>query len=285
MKLSYDSKLYPKKLRNIKEPPSQIFAIGNVNVLNDFGIAIIGSRNCTTYGTKMTKIFTRDLVKYNINIISGLALGIDKCAHTSAIKEQGNTIAVLPCGFNNIYPKENEFLVDEIVNSGGCIITEYEEDVEANSKRFLERNRIISGISDGILIVEGGYRSGTSVTAKIAKNQDKKIFCVPSSLENPKGLVPNRLIKEGAILVRNEKDIVDNYNGLVKKTKNNNNAKVIRNDVKFNKLYSILNNDGMYIDEIIIKSKLKIDEVNYQLIVLELNGYIEQLPGRKYRRR
>lgn len=283
MKINYDSKYYPNKLRNISNPPKQIFAVGNIDILNSFSIAIIGSRNCTTYGVRMTKRFIKGLAKYNINTVSGLAVGIDKCVHVNTIEEKMCTIAVLPCGLNNIYPKEHKMLVKKIVASGGCVITEYENEISATSKQFLERNRIITGISDGVLIVEGGYRSGTSVTAKIAKKQSKKIFCIPSSLENPKGIVPNNLIKNGAILVIDETDIIKNYKGLEKQEKKKTKNIICNNEC--NKIYSILNEEGMTIDEIVNKTKLKVAEVNYQLMILELDGCIEQLSGKRYRRR
>ena len=282
MKIDINNEYYPEKLRKIKNPPQKLHILGNIEIINNFGIAIIGSRNCTTYGERMTKIFTKKLNKYNLNIISGMALGIDKYAHLTTIEECGTTIAVLPSGFNNIYPKENIFLVDKILSSGGTLISEYEPNETASSSKFLERNRIISGLSDGVLIVEGGYRSGTSVTARIAKEQYKKIFCVPSSLENSKGLVTNSLIRKGAILVRDEKDILENYEKIeYKKTKKDDEKTQIQN-----KKYKVLNilNGEMDINEIINKSNLKIDEVNYQLTILQLNNLIEQVEGNKYRR-
>ena len=283
MEIKYESKYYPEKLRNIKNPPQKIYVLGNADILNNFGIAIIGSRSCSTYGEKMTKFFAKNLNKYNINIISGMAIGIDKYAHLETIKENGVTIAVLPSGFNKIYPKENKFLVDKIIDSGGAVISEYDREVTATSKSFIERNRIVSGISDGVLIVEGGYRSGTAVTARIAKEQKKKIFCVPSSLENPKGLVPNKLINEGAILVRDEQDIIKSFSdNIIQKRKN------IENEIKVDKdklpIYYILVEE-MDINELVKKSELNIEEVNYQLMILELNNKIEQLPGKRYRRK
>ena len=134
----------------------------------------------------MCKTFTKKLVEYEFTIISGLAIGIDAIAHKTCIKYSGKTIAVLPCGFNNIYPKQNKELIDEILENRGLILTEYEKDVKAESKKFLERNRIVAGLGIGTLVIEAGYRSGTSVTARYTKNLNKPVFCVPSSLENYK---------------------------------------------------------------------------------------------------
>lgn len=282
MKVEYDSEYFPKKLRKIKNYPKRIYVLGNLKILNNFGIAIIGSRNCSTYGEKMAKLFAKKLSKYKINIISGMAIGIDKYAHVSAIEKNGSTIAVLPSGFNKIYPKENEYIVDKIIKSGGAVISEYEPDEVVKSKNFIERNRIVSALSDGILIIEGGYRSGTSVTARIGKEQNKKIFCVPSSLENPKGIVPNKLIHEGAILVRNEEDIIENYND-IEKIENKNYEKTNYSNEKEFSIMKFLDEE-IIIDEIVKKSNLKIEEVNYQLTMLQLMNKVEQLPGKRYRR-
>lgn len=295
MKIDYNSCYFPEKLRSIKNPPKKLYVLGNVEILNNLGIAIVGSRSCTTYGEKMAKIFTKKLTKYNINIISGLAIGIDKYAHQTTIENQGKTIAVLPSGFNNIYPKEHKYLIDKILETGGAVISEYEPETKVQSKNFLKRNRIVSGLSDGILIIEGGYRSGTSVTAKIAKQQEKKVFCIPSSLENPKGLIPNTLIHDGAILVRDEQDIINCYENVELRASQKDDPlgdEFIKDELSKNiksgfcnlLVYQLLENE-MEINEIVKKSKLKIEEVNYQLLLLELNNEIEQLPGKRYRRK
>ena len=192
--IEYADILYPDKLREIKNPPVRLYTKGNIELLKSIGIAIVGSRTNTQYGEKMCKTFTKKLVEYEFTIISGLAIGIDAIAHKTCIKYSGKTIAVLPCGFNNIYPKQNKELIDEILENRGLILTEYEKDVKAESKKFLERNRIVAGLGIGTLVIEAGYRSGTSVTARYTKNLNKPVFCVPSSLENSKGLGTNELI-------------------------------------------------------------------------------------------
>ena len=209
--IEYADILYPDKLREIKNPPVRLYTKGNIELLNSIGFAIVGSRTNTQYGEKMCKTFTKKLVEYEFTIISGLAIGIDAIAHKTCIKYSGKTIAVLPCGFNNIYPKQNKELIDEILENRGLILTEYEEDVKAESKKFLERNRIVAGLGIGTLVIEAGYRSRTSVTARYTKNLNKPVFCVPSSLENPKGLVTNELIKNGSKLVTKVEDILIEY--------------------------------------------------------------------------
>ena len=154
--IEYASKLYPEILRNIKNPPSRLYALGNIEILNKPGIAVVGSRTNTQYGEKMCKKFVENLVDYNINIISGLAFGIDSIAHSTCVKNLGNTIAVLPSGLENICKVTNKTLINDIINNNGVIISEYENSVMANSKKFLERNRIVAGLGLGTLVVEAG---------------------------------------------------------------------------------------------------------------------------------
>ena len=211
MLIEYASDWYPERLRYIQNPPSRLYVEGNPEILNEIGIAVIGSRTNTQYGERMCRRFVKDLVKYNINIISGLAYGIDSIAHKTCLKNSGKTIAVLPSGLKNIYPREHTELVQTILENGGAVVSEYEEDVEAEYKNFLERNRIVAGLGIGTLVVEGGARSGTSVTARFTEEQGKTVFCIPSSLENIKGKGTNELIQNGSKLVTNVKDILQYY--------------------------------------------------------------------------
>lgn len=184
--LYLNSKAYPKKLKEIPNPPEKLYVDGNIENLYTPCLAVIGSRNCTDYGEKWCKYFVKELVKYGITIVSGMALGIDSIAHRTALKHGGRTIAVLPCGFSNIYPKRNTGLYKNILNNKGTVITEYELDIEAEYNRFLERNRIVSGLSMGVLVVEAAYRSGTSVTARLAIAQKRDVFCIPRKFRQSK---------------------------------------------------------------------------------------------------
>lgn len=288
MKISIQSLEYPKSLRKIEKPPNQLYYKGNIELLRMPGIAIIGSRKCTKYGEKMAKKFSKELSLQSLVIISGMAKGIDSFAHMESIETTGNTIAVLPCGFNNIYPKENINLYKQILENNGLVLTEYEENEEATSKKFLERNRIISGLAIGILVIEGGYRSGTSVTARLAKKQEKNIFCIPSSLENSKGITPNILIKEGAFLVTNIDDIINKYPNLNLKKIDFTKVEEKNNSIKkeYQDIYNILDEEKtIHINEIVQKLKIEINEVNYKLTMLELEGKIVSLPGNNFRKK
>lgn len=319
MKINIEDKEFPQQLRKIKNPPNCLYCNGNITLLQKMGIAIIGSRSCSNYGRKMAIEFSKGLCEYGIVIISGMAIGIDSFAHKGALEVEGETIAVLPSGLNNIFPKQNEDLYNQILKKNGLIITEYDYDVEADSKKFLERNRIVSGLSIGILVVEGGIVSGTSVTARLAKEQGKKIFCIPSSLENNKGIIPNKLIKNGANLVTDVKDIinkfeefkfkkkifenknnnseykiVDNNKNRKKKiqTKKVNDDKVVNNinvnkkqiDKQFKEIYNLLEkNKCMNIEEINLLLNSNIKDLSSKLMLMELEDLIVSLPGKNFK--
>ena len=288
MKIRIEDDNYPEQLRKIENPPKQLYLKGNIKLLDTSGIAIIGSRECTRYGEKMAKKFAKELSLYGLTIISGLAKGIDSFAHIGCIEGTGNTIAVLPSGLNNIYPQENVKLFKDIIENNGLIITEYEENEEANSKKFLERNRIVSGIAIGTLVVEGGHRSGTSVTARLTKKQEKNIFCIPSSLENKKGITPNKLIKEGAFLVTEVGDIISKYPELKLKKQHINKVKKESDSInkEYKDIYNCLDNEkAIHINEISKKLNLNINEVSYKLMMLELEDKIVSLPGNNYKKK
>lgn len=286
MKIGIDDKEYPEQLKEIKNPPKQLYVKGNIELLYKPGIAIIGSRGCTEYGEKMAKKFAKELSLEGFTIISGMAIGVDSFAHIGSIEGTGKTIAVIPSGFNNVYPEENKKLFEEIIKNGGLVITEYDENVKADSKKFLERNRIVSGLAVGTLVVEGGYRSGTSVTAKITKKQGKKVFCIPSSLENEKGITPNKLIKEGAMLVTEVADIVEKYPNINLQKEKAKNIKIEKEEIceEYRDVYNVLDKeDSIHINEIVKKVNLNINEVTYKLMMLELDDKIVSLPGNNFK--
>lgn len=277
--------LYPEQLCYIKEPPENLFAIGDLELLKKPAISIIGSRCCSEYGKKMAKKFSEELTKSGLCIISGMAKGIDSIAHNTCINVGGKTIAIIASGFNYIYPKENIGLFNNIIKSGGLVISEYTPDTIPNSRNFPKRNRIISGLSLGTLVVEAAYRSGTSITAKFAKQQGKKVFCIPNSLEDIHGVGTNRLIKEGAKLVTNVRDILEEYPEIKEKCMNKVENKCINTDINIKKeyrcVYECLRNEVMHINNICKQVNMNINQVSYILTMLELDGFIEQLPRRK----
>ncbi len=285
--IEYFSELYPKRLRNIEKPPSRLYVLGNVEILNEIGIAVVGSRTNTEYGRKMCKKFVNGLQEYKINIISGLAFGIDSIAHEECLKNSGKTIAVLPSGLKNICKLTNKILIEEIIKNGGAVISEYENNIQADSDKFLERNRIVAGLGVGTLVVEAGYRSGTSVTARFTNQSKKPVFCVPSSLENKKGILTNELIQKGAKLVINAEDIIEELSEI--------NPEIIfrKKEIKQKNLYfnispELLNvykeitDEPKDLNQIARNIGLSISEVNYKTMMLQLEDKIIELPGQRF---
>ena len=170
---------YPEKLRNIENPPIVLYALGNISLLREKNIAIVGARNCTEYGKTVATAFAYLLSKDNIVITSGLAAGIDKSAHQGTIISKGKTIAVIGTGIDIIYPRENKELFKEIIENNGLVISEYPLETKPEKTNFPRRNRIISGISDGVLVVEAGEKSGALITVDFALEQGKSIYVVP----------------------------------------------------------------------------------------------------------
>lgn len=209
--INKEDELYPEKLKNINKPPEKLYAIGNLDLLKKEMFAVVGTRKITDYGVKVAEKLCAELALRDIPIISGLALGTDTIAHKMALKYGAPTIAVLGTGLNNIFPKENTDLYYEILKSNGLILSEIDQDGKYNSSHFPRRNRIVSGLSEGILVIEAAYRSGTSITVRYAKEQGKLVFAVPGGLDNTYGVGVNKFIKEGAILVTEIDDILTFY--------------------------------------------------------------------------
>ena len=282
MIIEYSDKIYPEKLRQIKKPPSRLYVLGNIEILNKNGIAVVGSRTNTQYGEKMCKTFVKNLVEYDFNIISGLAVGIDSIAHKTCLKNSGKTIAVLPCGFNYIYPEVNIPLAQEILKNGGTLVSEYDENTKPDSKKFKERNRIVAGLGIGTLIIEAGNRSGTSITARHTIEQGKPVFSIPSNLDNKKGKITNELIRNGAYLVRNVEDIINTYD--INFTKRKSKIKDIYLDIpeELIDVYKVINDIPKDINKIANETNLNISDVNYKTMLLVMENKIIELPGQRF---
>lgn len=271
--------LYPKKLLQIKDRPNKIYVVGNIELLNNKSIAIVGSRISTTYGEYYAAKFAKEISEKGITIISGLAKGIDGIAHQNSKQEKGKTIAVLGCGFNHVYPKENEELFNEIIEDGGCIVSQYSPDTDINLKEVPFRNRIISALSEGVLIVEARHRSGSGVTAKYAFEQNKKVFCLPNQIGVTTGVGTNNLIKKGAILVTNSNEILTQIGENVEKdTEKNKKAKLEIPD-EYKEIYEKLEEGKIGTNELARSLNHTIVQINQKLTLMELEGLIEMLPG------
>ncbi|MBR6504679.1 MAG: DNA-processing protein DprA [Clostridia bacterium] len=204
-------KNYPLKLKNIYDPPIVLYIKGDETILNNIGLAIIGCRMCSKYGEMISKKFAKELQTFNVNIISGLARGIDSYAHIGCLDGKGKTIAVVGTGLDTVYPKENEILEKKIIESGGAIVSEYIVGTRPEKENFPKRNRIISGLADGVLVVEAKEKSGTFITVDFALEQGKNVFAIPGNILSNTSKGTNELIKQGAKIVTCVEDIIEEY--------------------------------------------------------------------------
>lgn len=278
---------FPENLRVIKNPPKQLYLKGDISLLKTPIVSIVGSRSCSENGIRLANKFATELSLQNITIASGLAKGIDSAAHQATLEVNGKTIAVLGSGLDNVFPKENQKLYEEIIQKGGLVLSEYSPETEARSNYFLQRNRIVSGIALGILVVEAAYRSGTSVTAKFAKSQNKKVFVLPHEIDDMYGVGTNRLLKNGATLVTSTEEIINSFDFLHYKPSKN--LIVILNKSKFKKrplnnsqyqeVYNLISDKVVSLNEIYSKSNKTVSQINYDLFMLEIEGFIKKEAG------
>lgn len=277
---------YPKKLKAIKDCPEVLFAMGNELILNDFLIAVIGSRVCSEYGKDMTKEFVQELVKMGIGIVSGLADGIDTIAHEACIKEGGKTIAVLGEGLENAYKTKGR-MIDLIIESGGALISEYFPDQQANQITFPRRNRIISGISDGVLVTEARENSGAFITTQFARKQGKKIFAIPTNITNLCGKGNNKiLLKQKAKMVIQIEDILCEYTKELKGKK----RCVIKEEPKpipfeYEEVWNCLSFEFMDVNQLCRRLNKSVASISSLLTIMEMQGWIEQKNGQYFRRK
>jgi DNA processing protein len=272
---------YPDKLKNIACSPILLFTRGDVSLLKSKSVAVIGTRTPTKYGKESAQYFATNLVKAGLTITSGLAYGIDTIAHQSAVTEKGKTISVFGAGVNIIYPKENSKLVDAILENG-LIVSEYLMNTTPLAQHFPARNRIISGLSIGVLLIESGSQGGGMITAKFALDQSKSIFAVPGNINSSKSKGTNLLIKNsGAKLVQDIDDILDELNlSPILKTPTKKDLSKLSESEK--KIMSIISMDPMHVDKISEDAGLNPSDTLVILLNLELESLIRKLPGNFY---
>ena len=278
---------YPSLLREIPDPPPFLYVSGNLDE-SLRNIAVVGSRNATEYGLSTTQKLCADLSAFGISIISGMAVGIDTAAHQGALAGRGKTIAVLGSGLNNIYPSENVNLFKQISESG-AVISEFALDTEPEAHNFPIRNRIISGMSLGTVVVEATKKSGSLITARFAAEQNREVFAVPGSIQSFKSTGTHTLIKQGAKLVENAQDVLEELTAFIDgpnltRDQNQNNAseKISSLTPEENAVYKVLGPYPEHIDAIMRKTAIEPGKLLSILLQLELNGMINQLPGKRF---
>ncbi len=300
--ITYKDDVYPQRLLELNDAPPVIYALGNIDLLNiTSAVAIVGARNASIAGRKMASHLAYDLTQNGVMVISGMARGIDSAAHKGALyanNQEGNTIAVVGTGVDEVYPKENQELYEQICQNG-LIISELPLGTTAQISNFPRRNRIISALSDGVIVVEAGLHSGSLITAHLALEQGKEVFAVPGSPTENRSAGPNQLIKDGAVLTENAADVLNvlkmQSSRRIKKTpitelpldKPQNNVNIAENKIPVNEplqnfdLLGFISYEGVDADELLRVCGLSQTEFFLQLTELEFAGKIKRQVGNK----
>ncbi len=277
----YDDPRYPDTLKHIASPPLLLFVKGDTNVLNTPGLAIVGSRNLTITGQDNAFNFGKKLAQMSITVTSGLAIGVDGFSHRGALEGKGKTIAVLGTGLDQIYPKRHRALAQQI-SENGALVSEFLPDQTARPENFPRRNRIISGLSQGTLVIEAAIKSGSLITAKYAMEQDREVFAIPGSIHSPMSKGCHWLIKQGAKLVEDINDIVEELSAfqhfLAERAIVNIQAKQT-SAVPEDDLLKHIGFEATAVDSISQRSSLPIHDVLAQLLDMELAGKVAAVPG------
>src|SRR5437868_14002381 len=280
-----ESQSYPKSLREIHAQPIVLYVWGELQERDNHAIGIIGARRTTHYGTEAAKKLAYQIAYTGLTVISGLARGIDTAAHQGALAAKGRTMAVIGSGLAKLYPPENAAMAEKIRNGSGAVVSEFSMEIEPDRQTFPMRNRIISGWSHGILVVEAGLNSGALITAAQALEQGRSVYAVPGHINAPSAMGSNRPIKQGAKLVMDASDILDDLQILLPETKPSPQAAArplppLSQEER--RVYDAINAAETPIDEIATKSNLPSATVSSTLLALELKRLVKQLPGKYF---
>jgi len=283
--ICYNDDAYPSLLKQTVDHPPLLYASGNIDLLNNPQIAIVGSRNCSPGGAKTAFDFAAYLSGSGLTITSGMASGIDAKAHLGALAATGRTIAVMGTGLDRIYPATNKQLAYNI-HEHGLLLSEFPLCTGPRKENFPRRNRIISGLSLATLVVEATKRSGSLITAQQAIEQGREVFAIPGSIHNPQARGCHKLIREGARLVEQASDIIDELGSLLgfiaEQQDKIDKSETINLDPESQKLLNAIGFDPVTSDELVERSGLTIDKLSSMLVVLELNDFIQSAPGGCY---
>ena len=294
--IKIDDAEYPKNLKTLHKPPRALYVNGSFKEEDNFAVAIVGSRRASRYGIEMSEKLGFDLALAGVTVVSGMARGIDSAAHRGALKANGRTIAVMGSGHGHIYPPENKDLYERIVKSG-AVISEFENDVSPMPQNFPIRNRIISGLSLGIVVVEAAKNSGALITADFAIEQGRDVFAVPGKISSVTSAGTHELIKDGARLVQNAEDIMEelglreiapepdaNERALREEKIAKKTARYLYNSLTDyeRRVYKILSDEPLYMDDVVKASGVELSKASKVLLGLELKRLIKELPGKQF---
>ena len=281
--LTWNDASYPPRLKEIHDPPPVLYIRGEILPQDERSVAVVGTRKGTAYGREAARTLSRELARSGVAIVSGLARGIDSIAHRAALEAEGRTIAVFGCGLDVIYPPEHRRLATDILDRG-ALVSEHPLGTRPEARHFPRRNRIISGMTLGTLVVEAGETSGALLTVRQALEQNREVFCVPGSILSPVSRGTNALIQEGAKLVVNHTDILEELNLTVVSHQIEMREMLHPADDNESVVLDYLSHEPVHIDEIRRRSGLPIAVVSSTLPVMELNGTVQQVGGMNYTR-
>lgn len=272
---------YPKLLKETYSPPPLLYHYGELDLNNDFTLAVVGSRKISSYGKQVTFDLVESLAQSGFTIVSGLALGVDATAHQATLNVGGKIVSVLGSGLQKIYPASNYHLAQNIIESGGTIISEFPLNYPALKQNFPQRNRIISGLSLGTIITQAAKKSGALITARFALEQNREVFAIPGSILEAGSVGPNNLIKAGAKSVTSATDVIESLNlSQIKEFKTA--KKLLPTNALEEKIIKFLEDGEMDVDRLAKSSRLDISTINSTLIVLEMKGLVKNLGANKY---
>lgn len=274
---------YPPYLREIHDPPIALYIWGEWTERDRTGIGVVGSRRTSHYGTETAKKLAYQLAYAGVTVISGLARGIDTAAHQGALAANGRTVAVMGAGFHHLYPPENRALAEKIV-SQGALVSEFSMDVQADKQTFPMRNRIISGMSRGLLVVEAGLNSGALISANQAIDQGRNVYAVPGQIDRPTAIGSNRLIQQGAKLVTQAGDILEDLDMLIPDEPlprhENRRSEQLEGDEKL--IFEAMEDVETSLDQLVAKTSLPSHKVSSSLLTLEMRRLVKRLPGQYF---
>ncbi len=278
--LTSNEETYPARLREIYDYPPVLYARGELRPEDEYAIAVVGTRRTTVYGKQVTGELAAELAGAGITVVSGLARGVDTVAHRAALDAGGRTIAVFACGLDQIYPPENERLARDIITRGACV-SEYPLGTRPRAENFPRRNRILSGLSLGVLVTEASEDSGAMITARLAVEQNREVFAVPGSVLSPASRGTNRLIQDGAKLVRQASDILEELN-LTAASRQMEMRELLPDTGIEATLLRELGAEPVHIDEVCRRSGMPVAEVSGTLAMMELKGLVRQVGAMNY---
>jgi DNA processing protein len=278
--LTWEDDLYPKRLKDIDQPPPVLYLRGVLSSEDAWAVAVVGTRRISAYGRQVAEELASSLAHNGVTVVSGLARGVDAVAHQAALNAGGRTIAVLGCGVDRIYPPEHTQLAEKIIASG-AMLSDYAPGTPPDAANFPPRNRIISGLSMATVVVEAGETSGALITAQFAIDQGREVFAVPGSILAPQSKGTNRLIAQGAHPMLSARDLLDTLN-LTRVTEQSQVRRILPEDGIEASLLKVMSHEPLHMDEIRNQTGLPIERVSATLVMMELKGLVRQVGGSNY---